>query len=224
MGRKRKSSPRGTQRGQPLTDVQREGVLQIYAITGNKRETARQLGVSESTVYNVLRDARKSPSQLRVARSQATQELAGRAHRAAEEILDSIGPADFESGRIVQKDADGNVTNVKLWGPSLLQKVTSVGILADKTKSLHELQEQLINTQGTVDSMPLPADVDSAIKQIASKVKRLRIMDVQFQDAVPASLTDKLADEAISAALHDENIAPEESEIPADYTVLDEFD
>jgi len=219
---RRRRLPRGTRQGKPLTDSQREGIIQVYAITGNKRETARQLGVAESTVYKVLAELQKQPSALRKARAQATQELAGRAHRAAEEILDSIGPADYESGRIVQKDEDGNVTNVKLWGPSLLQKVTAVGILADKTQTLHNLQEQLQNSTGSVDSMPLPADLDAAVRQIASKVKRLRIMDVQFEDKQPETLTQVLQDEAIREAVKE---APEpEPEIPAEYTVIDDFD
>ena len=222
MSRRKRRSSRGTRQGKALTNSQREGIIQIYAITGNKRETARQLGIAESTVYKVLAELQKQPSAMRKARAQATQDLAGRAHRAAENILDSIGPADFESGRIVQKDEDGNVTNVKLWGPSLLQKVTAVGILADKTKSLNELQEQLQASTGAVDSMPLPADVDTAIRQIASKVKRLRILDVQFEDKQPETLTQVLQDETIREAIHD---APEpESEIPENYTVMDEFD
>ena len=224
MSRKpKKRLPRGTRQGQPLTDVQREGIIQVYAITGNKRETARQLGVAESTVYKILKDLQKTPSTIRNARAQATQDLAGRAHRAAEEILDSIGPADFESGRIVQKDKDGNVTSVKLWGPSLLQKVTSVGILADKTRTLQDLQDLLVQSSGTIDSMPLPADVDQALRQIAVKVKRLRIMDVQFEDKQPASLTEVLQDEAIRQAVS-ETPEPEDTEIPAEYTVIDDFD
>jgi hypothetical protein len=151
----------------------------------------------------------------------ATQDLAGRAHRAAENVLDSIGPADLESGRIVEKDEDGNVTNVKMWGPSLLQKVTAVGILADKTKTLQDLQEQLAIEAGQADAMPLPADVNQAISQIASKVKRLRLLDVQFEDKQPESLTDKLQDEAIRQAV---NETPEPEPIEAEFSVIDDFD
>ncbi len=219
---KRRKSNRGTRQGKPLTDSQREGIIQVYAITGNKREVARQLGIAESTVYKVLGEVAKQPSTLRNARAQATHDLAGRAHRAAEEILDSIGPADFESGRIVEKDKDGNVKNVRLWGPSLLQKVTSVGILTDKTRTLHDLQEQLQLAGGNIDTMPLPADLDSAIRQVAVKIKRLRIMDVQFEEKQPDTLTGMLQDEAIKQAVHE---TPEpEAEVPEDYTVIDEFD
>lgn len=222
MGRKRKPKARGTRQGRKLTDAQREGIIQIYSITGNKAETARQLGVSEMTVYNVLREANsRSTHEVRKARQMATQDLAGRAHRAAENVLDSIGPADLESGRIVEKDEDGNVTNVKMWGPSLLQKVTAVGILADKTKTLQDLQEQLAIEAGQADAMPLPADVNQAISQIASKVKRLRLLDVQFEDKQPESLTDKLQDEAIRQAV---NETPEPEPIEAEFSVIDDFD
>lgn len=222
MGRKRKPKARGTRQGKALTDSQREGILQIYAITGNKSETARQLGVAVSTVYNVLREANsRATHEVRKARQMATQDLAGRAHRAAENILDSIGPADLESGRIVEKDDDGNVTNVRLWGPSLLQKVTAVGILADKTKTLQDLQEQLAIDSRANDSMPLPADLNQALAQIASKVKRLRIMDLQFENKQPESLTEKLQDEAIKAAIKE---TPEPEPIEADFEVIDDFD
>lgn len=222
MGRKRKHKSRGTVQGRKLTDSQREGIIQIYAITGNKAETARQLNVSESTVYNVIREANsRATHEVRKARQIATQDLAGRAHRAAEEILDSIGPADYESGRIVEKDKDGNIKNVKLWGPSLLQKVTAVGILSDKTKTLQDLQEQLVRDAGHADAMPLPADVNQAIAQIASKVKRLRLLDVQFEDKQPESLTEKLQDEAIRQAI---NETPDQEPVEADFTVIDDFD
>jgi hypothetical protein len=222
MARKRKSKARGTRQGKALTDVQREGIIQMYAITGNKTETARSLGVAVSTVYNVLREANaRATHEVRKARQMATQDLAGRAHHAAEKILDSIGPADVESGRIVQKDEDGNITNVKLWGPSLLQKVTAVGILTDKTKTLQDLQEQLALEAGSANAMPLPADVDSAIAQIASKVKRLRLLDVHFEDSQPESITEKLQDEAIRQALRE---TPDPEPIEAEFTVIDDFD
>lgn len=201
-----------TKSGRPLTEIQRETVLQVYAVTGNKSETARQLGVSESTVYKLIKEASKAPAKLREARAQATEELAGRVHSKAEMILDSITPADLESGRIEQYDEDGRLTNIKLWGPTLLQKVTSVAVLADKTKVLSELREGLRSTHDTgTDSMPLPQDVDTALRQIAQKVKRLRLLDVQFESnpANPPDLTEKLQEAIVVEEIVDAHIIDE---------------
>jgi aminoglycoside phosphotransferase len=221
MPRKKSSAPRPiakmTKSGRQLTEIQRETILQVYAITGNKSETARQLGVSESTVYKLIKEASKAPAALREARAQATEELAGRVHAKAEMVLDSITPADLETGRIEQYDEHGNLTNIKLWGPTLLQKVTSVAVLTDKTKVLSELREGLRATHDIgANSMPLPQDVDTALRQIAQKVKRLRLLDVQFEDnpAAPPDLTQKLQDAVIV----------EEAVDAVDAQIIDEFD
>jgi aminoglycoside phosphotransferase len=222
MGRKKLTKnpkTRLTTSGRPLTEIQREAIIQVYGVTGNKSETARQLGVSQSTVYSVLREAAKAPIKLRQARAEAVEELAGRVHAKAEMVLDSITPADLETGRIEQYDDKGNLIGIRLWGPTLLQKVTSVAVLADKTKVLSDLRESLRSAHDSgVDSMPLPQDVDTALRQIAQKVKRLRLLDVQFQDnpANPPDLTEKLQEAVIVETLVDED--------DARASVFDEFD
>lgn len=213
--KKKRTVAKMTTSGRPLTEIQRESILQVYALTGNKSETARQLGVSESTVYNVLRAAQSAPAELRQARADVVTELAGRVHATANRVLDSISDADLESGRIEDYDDAGKLTRVQLWGPSLLQKVTSVAILADKTRVLNDMREGLLAaTDASPLAMPLPQDVDAALRSIAQKVRRLRIMDVQFdQTPVAQELSQKIQD-----ALCTEEI------VDAEYAVIDEFD
>lgn len=212
---RRKRLPKGKMQGKKLSEIQREGIIQLYAITGNKREVARQMSVSERTVHNVLNDA-KTQHELAAARAQATQELAGKAHAKASMLLDSITEDDLKNERIEIKDEAGNITKILNTGPTLMQKVTAGAIMVDKTKVLSELTRELQEGQGGQDSMPLPQDVDGAIRAIAQRVKRLRILQVDFKEDNP-ELAEKLQQTAIKDALRDEG--PGEQD--ADYHELD---
>jgi hypothetical protein len=120
------------------------------------------------------------------------------------EILDSIGPDDIESGLIKKYDDEGNLVSAKGYGPSLMQKVTSAAILTDKLKVIEETK-QAINKDHGQDAMalPMPQDIESALLAIGDKVKRLRIMDVQFQDKAP-ELAAKVQDAAHRASLNEQ--------------------
>lgn len=222
--RAKKPIAKMTTSGRPLTDMQKEMILQAFALTGSKRETARQIGVSEATVYNVLKAADNSPAELRAARAAATEQLAGKVHAKTAEILESITPEDMESGRIPMYDENGALTGMKSWGPTLLQKVTAVAVLSDKTRVLSELREGLRNaTDAQKVGMPAPQDLDAALQQIATKVQRLRILDVQFANNISGDddLTQKLQDAVI---IEQAVSAKAEEYTPAESEVIDEFD
>jgi transposase-like protein len=215
MARKRKSpsNPRGQYRGKPMTGLQKESIVQTYALCGNKREVARQLGVSYPTVLRVLKDA-ENDTQLQKARSRAMEDLAGKVQAKTNEVLESITPEDMESGLIKKYDDDGNLVSVKGYGPSLMQKVTSAAILTDKMKVIQETK-QVLESDRSQDptALPLPQDVQAAVKQIGERVKRLQILDIQFHDRNP-EVAEKLQEVAVKASL-DERITD------ADFEELD---
>jgi len=221
MGRKRlpahkkKRMPKGTRSGKQLSDMEKEMVLQAYAICGNQREVARQFKISPKTVYNVLHQA-KTDTKLQKARSNAVQELAGKVHGKSLELLESITPVDFESGFLEIHDNNGNVIRRQYYGPSLMQKTTSFAILVDKEKVLLEMQNMLEQDNVDAQGMPLPGDVNAALQRIGQQIKRLRILDVQF-DNKHEDVAAKVQEVAQAAALQ------EEAE-DAEYDELNPFD
>ena len=210
---KKRRIPKGSQQGRPVSQKQREEIVQSYAICGNKSQVAREMQLSRPTVVKVLHEA-ETDTSLQVARARALEQIQGRMHGTAERIIESITPEDLESGLIRKFDDDGVLVSVKSYGPSLMQKITSAAILTDKLKVLQETKQML--TDGKHEGpmgMPLPQDVDEALKQIGDRVRRLRILDVQFDDKHP-EVVDRVQEVAHRASLN------EQAE-DADYEELD---
>jgi len=205
--------PKGHQQGRKLTQLQREMIVQTYAITGNQAEVARQMHISTQSVAKVLKEA-ESDLALQKARTRALDEVAGRVHGKAVEIIDSISPDDIESGLIKKYDDEGNLVSAKGYGPSLMQKVTSAAILTDKLKVIEETKKAIAQDhEGDPTKMPLPGDMQAALKQIGERVQRLRILDVQFAEHQP-EIAQKVQEVAHKASLN-------EDIVDADYEELD---
>lgn len=210
----KKHKMKGTGTGRKLTQFQREMIIQTYALCGNKTHTAREVGCSVPSVYSVLKAAETDRS-LQKARSRALESVAGQVHAKTVDILGSIGPTDLESGLIKVKNEDGTLKSVKAWGPSLMQKVTSAAILTDKLKVIAETKAALAQDAANGDpaALPMPDSVQGALKMLGEKVKRLRILDVQFADKHEDTVS-KVQEVAHAASLH-KNIEE------ADYEELD---
>jgi len=197
----KKSNKSAIGRGKALTQLQREMIIQAYALCGNKSQVSREMGCSASTVNNVIRDAQLDRS-LQQARTGALEDVAGKLHGKTTEIMDSITPEDMESGLIKKHDDDGKLISVKAYGPSLLQKVTSVAILTDKLKVVEDTKQALIgDTSQDPLSMPAPENVQQALKQLGVKIKSLRMIDIQF-DRNNAEVAQKVQDIAAAAELN----------------------
>lgn len=205
--------PKGTRKGQNIGFDEHEEILQLFAVTGNKTEVARKMGITRQTVANHVRRAEEE-GRLAKVRERALTELAGRVHGKALQVLDSITPADMESGRLPIRDRDGNLVGYRQYGPSLMQKVTSAAILTDKIKVLQDCRQDLENAANTgVAALPIPENVQDALGQIKQRISRLRILDLQFENKNPETAS-KLQDIAAQAGLQDEAI-------PADFEELD---
>ena len=186
-----------------MTPTQEEMITQMYAVTGNKSQVARELGVSWPTVHRVVQKAQTDVT-LQKARQRALDDVAGRVHGKTVEILDSIAPEDLESGLIKTHDDEGNLLAAKSYGPSLMQKVTSAAILTDKLKVIQETKQALGQDHADgAAGMPLPQDIEAALTAIGDKVKRLRVMDIQFQDK-NEGLANKVQDVAHRASLNED--------------------
>lgn len=183
MSKKKKNS--NITRGRPLTQLQREMIIQAYALCGNKAAVSREIGCARETVNRVIKQAERD-KDLQEARASALTSVAGQIHGKTEEIIASIGPEDMESGLIKSyndKDDPNRLTSVKAYGPSLLQKVTSAAILTDKIKVVEETKQALLqDSGGDGPDLLLPQDIRASIRMLGDKVKALRVIDVQFKD------------------------------------------
>jgi hypothetical protein len=140
-------------------------------------------------------------------------------HGKTHEILESVGPADLESGREFRYDSDGNMIGKVEWGPSLMQKVTAAAILTDKLKAIEETK-QAITADGGMDQngLPLPSTVQESLQLLGRKIKRLRMLDVQFDDKQP-DLSQRIQDQVAAAEAH-----PDVDEADYEEIKLSDFD
>ena len=182
-----KSAPRRTRRSPKLTDIDREVIMQLYASTGSMREAARRFGCCEATARTVINAKMRDPHAL-AGRARALDEMAGKVHAVADRVIDSIAPSELESEWTPKQSADGAFTGWSLRGPSLRDKVAAVGVLADKVRLLNAARFEALsgtigNTIGSSEAdlaLMYPASIDDARRLIAQKVRRLRILDVEF--------------------------------------------
>jgi hypothetical protein len=199
----KKSEKGAFTKGRAVTQFQKEMIIQAFALCGNKSEVARQMGCSDNTVRNVIKAA-ESDKTLQKARLSALEDVAGQVHGKTNEIIQSIGPQDLESGLIktFDKDDPTKLKAVKAYGPSLLQKVTSAAILVDKIKAVEETKS-LITAESADgnDQLLMPGDVQSALQALGKKIKRLRILDVQFANKHEDTVS-KVQEVAHKAELH----------------------
>jgi len=209
-------------RGKQLSQTKKEMIVQVFALTGNKSRTAQELGVSRPSVLKVLKEA-ETNKELQVARKRALDELAGQVHGKTHEILESISPSDLESGRQLFHDEEGRVTRKVEWGPSLLQKVTAAAILTDKVKVIEETKAVLEADPGAGQTgLPLPGTVQESLRLLGAKLKRIRVLDVQFDSKQP-ELSERLQNTVTEAALHPEVENADYEEISKPIT-MDDFD
>lgn len=202
----------------PISQAKKEMIVQVFAICGNKAQTARELGISQPTVYKTLKEA-ETNRELQKARTRALDELAGQVHGKTVEIMESISPTDLESGRELIRNEEGQVVRKVEWGPSLLQKVTAAAILTDKCKVIEETKAAIAQDASTGEGgMPLPGTVQESLRQLGQRIKRLRVLDVQF-DAKQPELTQKLQDTVAAAEVH-----PDCEEADYEEIKLDDFD
>ena len=206
-------------RGKPVTQTQRELVVQAYAMTGNKSQVVRDIGLSRPTVIKILKEA-ETNRELQKARTRALESLAGQVHGKTVEIMNSIGPQDLESGLELFRNDDGQVIRKVTWGPSLLQKITSAAILTDKIKIIEETKAAINADSGSdnIGGLPLPSSVQESLRLLGRRIKRIKAFDIQFEANQP-ELSQKLQDTVAAAAIH-----PEVEEADYEEITMDSFD
>lgn len=187
MARKRRKSPKNAgllanRSHSRLTQTQRELVVQAHAACGSIAATARELGISEITIRRVVREA-DTDTSLQVARGRALQELAGKAHAQAERVLDAISDEELTYERAETYDQYGNFKGFAEAGAGIVEKARAFGIFADKISLLQQARAATLSPDPQNPSeagLLLPQTVEDAKRMIAQKVRRLRIVDMEF--------------------------------------------
>ena len=200
----KKSKNTAIRRGRALTQLQKEMIVQSFALCGNKSQVAREMGCSQGTVQRVVKEATLN-RDLQAARTAALEDVAGQLHGKTVEVINSITPEDMESGLIKKfaKDDPKKLVSVRAYGPSLLQKVTSAAILTDKLKVVEETKRAILADSGDGhQGLPLPGTIQESLRLVGAKIKRLRILDVQF-DNKHEDTANKVQEVAHAASLND---------------------
>jgi hypothetical protein len=200
-----------------LTPTDKEVIIQTHAATGNKAETARRCGVAWKTVHEIVKAADDGDIDLKEARRSAASKLTGRVHVLAENLIDSITPEELESGRIAIRDKDGQLVGYKTYGPSLLQKTTSIGIIVDKGTVL-QAYEKGLEDDVNAGKLLLPSDIEGLIGACRAKIGELTVLNVKFADENPTIL--KETQEIVAEVERIEEREANKPEIDA----FDEFD
>jgi len=183
-----------------LSPVQKELIAQTHASCGSINATCRELGVSYETVRKVLREAEEDLN-LQRARRRAVDELAGKASAQAERLLGSITDEELQSATLPTYHPNGAFKSLQELGPGLAGKARAFGIFADKVALLQQARSATLpgssDPSRTGDAgLLLPNNVDDAKRMIAQKVRRLRIVDLQFSEGETGQRIDYLADRA----------------------------
>lgn len=182
MPRTTKNSLTRRKKGARLTPAQQEAVVRIYFTNGNYSKTARELGLSIKAVKNAIEAAQNDPV-LMAHRGDALDQLAGKIHGVTDEVLESITSEELQTERHHVYDTEGNLLRVVTSGPTLRDKALLVGIFTDKQSVLQKARAEATEyaTAGSGDiSLMLPEHIDDKRRLIMQKVKRMRIMDVEF--------------------------------------------
>jgi hypothetical protein len=131
--------------------------------------------------------AAETDPELRQARFRALESLAGKAHEKAEAVLDAITPTDLKSERIYRHNDEGEVIGAAEIGPSLRDKAFAFAQISDRVTALQQArltaaQASSPNQLGADSGLLLPDTIEATRLMLAQKVKRLRLLDVEFAD------------------------------------------
>lgn len=185
---------KGRQQGRPVSEEQKALIFQAYALTGNKEETGRLVGVSAKTVRKVLNE--KASTELQAARAKAAVELSEKVHAKAERVIDAITPEKLEASSASQLAVVG-------------------GILIDKLPVLERVRAELLAESGESGRMPLPTEEAAMLRVLANKINAIEVLRVELRDpAMEEELrrARALLEQAQSAALDESKVVEAEYE------------
>jgi hypothetical protein len=169
-----------------LTVLEKEAFYQTYLVLKNVSAACRAHHISRPTGDKILKEYRAKlsiPDQIQIEKK-VDEMLKSRTYEVTNQLLDSIRPEDMESGRFPIRNDKGEVTGYKEFGPSLLQKATSFGIMVDKIKVQTDLQ-RAADMDISSGNLLIPDSADQLLRAITSQVKSLQIAQINFREDAP---------------------------------------
>jgi len=173
-------------RGHGLTTPEREAIYQSYLALGNKSATARAMGVTPTTVYNVIKaiESTKDPKVIEGQKQAMADTLTERFYESTEQVLDSLTPEDLESGRIPIHNSKGELVGYTHYGPSLSQKAIAAGIFTDKLRVLRDYSRAIAEDNQT-GKLLMPESIEQLITAIKHRVTNISVLKVDFREDNP---------------------------------------
>jgi len=175
--------PRGEHkgRGHGLTAPEREAIFQTYLALKNISATARAHKLSRKTVNDIVTAYKTTlpPDDLLQRREKMDHAIQQRTYSVATQVLESIKPEDLESGRLPLYDSKGTLIGYKEFGPSVVAKATTFGILQDKIKIQRDL-EKAVGQDLSNGGLMLPDSIEQLKKAILGRVSSLQLINVNF--------------------------------------------
>lgn len=214
--KRRKRGLLANRRNHNLTPLQEELVCQTHAACGSISATVRETGLAYNTVQRVLAKA-ENDLRLQSARGRALEELAGKASAQAEKVLGSIEDEELTSTTVPNFHQNGTLSKYQELGPGLVGKTRAFGILADKIALLQQARRATLPVSsdpahhGGEAGLLLPQTIEETRRLIAQKVRRLRIVDMEFDQGATGQRVSELTKKA---GVSDQDIAE------ADYVPL----
>jgi len=196
LAKDKKQRPKGKSAGRALSPVKKEQIRQTFLLTLNKTETARNCGVGLRSVYNVLNEA-EDPEVVKN-RARAAVVLSGKVHVEAERILNSVAQESLEGHYLVDEEGDMKFDRQgrPIWvGPTMNQKIIGAAILIDKLPVIEKYRSDM-DGERTGIAMPTPDSIEALLSGIQMKVKRLKVLDVEFEDSDTSKRADDLLKDA----------------------------
>lgn len=175
-----KGKPKGRNQGKTLSPSDQEGIRQLYAVYGNKREVARKMGVCEKTVHNVLNDV--SGAEFDKARAEAALETAGRVQSVVHRVIDKIDDEKIDRA-------------------SLPQAFVAIGIGIDKIERL-QIHAKGLREQDGGSGLLTPGNIEALVASIKGRVNKMTILGIKIEQQSP-ELLDRLQTAMLAAEMGD---------------------
>jgi len=199
-----------------LSPRDRETIVMLYYQNGSYKLTASALGITPATVSRIISDSEKDP-RMKVLHAQVLEKLAGQSVGVGVRVLESIKDAELKT-TYHKTHTKGGELKIAQEGPSLADKAKIAQVAADSAQKLTAAAQSLRGGGDGQVGLMLPTDIEAARLLLAQKMKRLRILDVEFDDSEPGQLAKNVVNRAERGGVTAEMVAGVPQESPLDPT------
>jgi len=182
---------RKNKRHHPLSPLQKNEVLVLKEMGHTYPQICTKTHLGYGTVQDIIQKSKLDSAEIQKIRGEALIRAAQETFNKGITARDAISDADLVQERIEVHDAEGNLTDIKLRGPSPLQNATTFGILMDKAAQMRERGENLVD--GGRPALD-PSHLEGLLGSLGARITKLRVeVDVdglqERFDAVQADYT-----------------------------------